>query len=105
MAQSESRRCPLQHTGSIAKRIRAAREAHHTSTGHNLQRWAWMLSTHPHVAALPCPALPCARASCSGHSVPRAALWDTLGPGAVLLCAALCRRRCRQGLGLHLEKG
>lgn len=57
MAQSESRRCPLQHTGSIAKRIRAAREAHHTSTGHNLQRWAWMLSTHPHVAALPCPAL------------------------------------------------
>lgn len=54
---------------------------------------------------LPCPALPCAGASCSGHSVPRAALWDTLGPGAVLLCAALCRRRCRQGLGLHLEKG
>lgn len=54
---------------------------------------------------LPCPALPCARASCSGHSVPRAALWDTLGPGAALLCAALCRRRCRQGLGLHLEKG
>lgn len=95
---------PLSPAAHREHRKAHPRRTRGTSHEHRAQPAAMGMDAQ-HTPARCCPALPCARASCSGHSAPRAALWDTLGPGAVLLCAALCRRRCRQGLGLHLEKG
>lgn len=102
MAQSECRRCPLWHTRSITKRIHATHEAHHTSAGHNLRRWAQGCSAHTRTL-LPCPALcqglvlwaqraPCCPAGYAGS-----------GCSAALRCAV--REEVSAGIRVASRKG